>query len=720
MAASFLQSSLLPETLQELAQLAKPTSYADIAALGIVALGSAGYLLRGIAWDKPDPYNHLWYERPQLKDGAARNANKETRNIAQKMEEANKNLVIFWGSQSGTAEGFANRLARECHLRFGLEALAADLSDYDPETITLIPQTKFAIFIMSTFGEGDPSDNTAGFWDYIHKHGDISLSNLRYMAFGLGNSNYKYYNKVIDVVAEALEKFGAKSLMPVGKADDAEGGTEEDFMAWRDDLFAVFRKDLQFEEREIKYDPTLSVVEDESLEPIDLHHGEPVHPRDNAKAAAACSPIKALPIKSSYELFTSKDRNCIHMDLDISHESEIHYKTGDHLAVWPTNPDVEVERLLAVLGLSSRRSIPLSIKSLDAAVKVRVPTPTSAEALFRYYLEICAPVSRDTILSIAQFAPSPAAKLFLTTLGKDKTAYADFLTRTHLNLGRLLELAISTSGDSSPAGAWSGLPLSYLLETLTPTQPRYYSISSSSVVSPRAPSITALVSTSPLPNAPGELVHGLTTNYLLALSQSLSTAPDAPAPHPHGLTYALGGPANLLEGGRLHAHVRKSKFKLPALGSCPLVMVAAGTGLAPFRAFVAERVRLLQMGRPVGEMLLFFGCRHPDEDYIYREEIEEAVRALDGKLKVVTAFSRLSGEKKVYVQDRVAECGDEVTRLIEEGANFYVCGRASMAREVGFKVQDAVKRTKGMGETEVKEWSEALKRRGKWQEDVWG
>jgi sulfite reductase alpha subunit-like flavoprotein len=64
--------------------------------------------------------------------------------------EQNKDVVIFWGSQSGTAEGFANRLARDCHRRFRLEALAADLSDFDPETIALIPKTKLAIFIMST------------------------------------------------------------------------------------------------------------------------------------------------------------------------------------------------------------------------------------------------------------------------------------------------------------------------------------------------------------------------------------------------------------------------------------------------------------------------------------------------------------------------------------------------------------------------------------------
>ncbi|KAF4539528.1 NADPh-cytochrome p450 reductase [Lasiodiplodia theobromae] len=727
--AHILQTPAFQETLKELSKAATPQSYADVAALGVIALGSAGYILRNYTWDKPDPYDYIWYERPQLKNGGALNAKKETRNIAQKLEETNKDLVIFWGSQSGTAEGFANRLARECHLRFGLETMAADLSDFDAETIALIPESKLAIFICSTFGEGDPSDNTAGLWDWLLKSKDISLKNLRYFAFGLGNSNYKYYNRVIDVVVEQLDKFGARPMLPVGRADDAEGGTEEDFMAWKDELFAVFKNELKLEEREIKYEPTLATVEDDSLEPIDLYHGEPLHPRDNPKAAAACSPIKPLSIQNPRELFHTKDRNCVHMELDLTDHAEVKYKTGDHLAVWPTNPDAEVDRLLAALGLTSRAEIPISIKSLDPTLKVKVPTPTTTAALFRYYLEICAPVSRDTILSLSPFAPTPEAKSFLLSLGKDKNAYAQYLARTHLNLGRLLALA-------SPGQTWTSLPLSYVIETLPRLQPRYYSISSSSVISPRHPSITALVSTTPLAaadddNSTPSVIPGLTSNYLLAHAHHHPSNPTRDSSHPNmnGLMYALTGPNGALVSDdknnaaapKLYAHIRKSKFKLPGAGSTPLIMVAAGTGLAPFRGFVAERARLHSMGKEVGRMVLFFGCRRADEDYIYREELEGWEQALGGKLEIVTAFSRENGQPRRYVQDRVDEKMEDVLGLLEAGANFYVCGRASMAREVGRRVGEGMKRKEeGWSEERVKEWSEALKRRGKWLEDVWG
>jgi NADPH-ferrihemoprotein reductase len=156
------------------------------------------------------------------------------------------------------------------------------------------------------------------------------------------------------------------------------------------------------------------------------------------------------------------------------------------------------------------------------------------------------------------------------------------------------------------------------------------------------------------------------------------------------------------------------------MGKTPLVMVAAGTGLAPFRAFLSERCQMLKIGKEVGPMILFFGCRNPNEDYIYREELEEMQTALGDRLRIVTAFSRLQGSPRQYVQDRVAELGEDVVKLIDEGGNFYVCGRAGMAREVERAVAGSMRAMKAWSEDEVNSWSKAIKKKNKWQEDVWG
>ncbi|GAP91379.2 putative NADPH-ferrihemoprotein reductase [Rosellinia necatrix] len=456
-----------PETVSAVLQYSKPQSALDIASLAALGVVSATYLLKGTPWNRPDPYHNVWYERPQFKDGFQSNRPKATRNIAEKLEQTNQRVVIFWGSQSGTAEVFAQKLARECRLRYGLDSIAVDLSDYDPETISQIPEAKLTIFILSTFGEGDPSDNTAGFWEWLHKDpSKVSLPNLQYAAFGLGNSNYKYYNRVVDVVVSSLDKAGAKSFLPLGRADDANGETEEDFLAWKADLFATLEKNLGCHEREIIYTPTLAVREDPSLEPIDLHHGAPLErPSGSQGKSIKTSTVQTFAVTQARELYTTPNRNCVHLELNRGDHSEVRYKTGDYLAVYPIAPDDEVDALLNAMGWKEKASTPLLVDPLEEGTALRIPSPTSANAIFRYYLEVCAPVARDTVKDLAQFAPTPEAKALLLALGKSKAAYNAFTSRNYVTLGRLLAL-------TAPGAVWKDLPLSYLLEIIPATQPR--------------------------------------------------------------------------------------------------------------------------------------------------------------------------------------------------------------------------------------------------------
>ncbi|KAF4459125.1 nadph-ferrihemo reductase [Fusarium albosuccineum] len=85
------------------------------------------------------------------------------------------------------------------------------------------------------------------------------------------------------VVAEALDKAGAQRLMPVGRANDAQGGTEEDFLSWKDDLYTHFQEKLGYEERDIPYEPSIKIVEDESLDVMDLG-GAPGYPQRRLSA----------------------------------------------------------------------------------------------------------------------------------------------------------------------------------------------------------------------------------------------------------------------------------------------------------------------------------------------------------------------------------------------------------------------------------------------------
>ncbi|KAF1929765.1 flavo protein [Didymella exigua CBS 183.55] len=308
----------------------KPLSTADGVAVLLFPFSAFGYLTHGRIWDRPDPNHGVWFERPQLAIGASSGRVAATRDISQKLAEGEYHCVVFWGSQSGTSERFAETIGRECLSHFGINALVADLSDYDAESISKIQSSHFAIFVLSTYGEGDPSDNTAGLWDWIKQVKDKKtiVQNLQYLAFGLGNSNYKYYNRVLDVVVDALDSAGASALMARQKADDANGGTEEDFQAWKDDVFAVFYQ-LGYEQKIVEYQPTIKLTfsgETNNDKAANLATSS------NHQQTSTQSAIVPLTIKSAHELFAAGDRNCIHMELDLGSQ-DIVYKTEDHIGI---------------------------------------------------------------------------------------------------------------------------------------------------------------------------------------------------------------------------------------------------------------------------------------------------------------------------------------------------------------------------------------------------
>lgn len=170
-------------------------------------------------------------------------------------------------------------------------------------------------------------------------------------------------------------------------------------------------------------------------------------------------------------------------------------------------------------------------------------------------------------------------------------------------------------------------------------------------------------------------------------------------------------------GSKVLAHVRKLKFKLPITSSTPLVLTSTGTGFASFHTFLQERAKLHAIGKPVGKIILFFGCRNK-VNFMYREELIEIQNDLHDMLQIITAFSRDC--MKIYAQDRVGGHSSDGIELLDAGANMYICGNASMALEVDIKMADDMSRKKRIDEAEVKTWADSLKKRGRCGADVWG
>lgn len=687
----------------------------DIVVLTALLLGTIAYFTKGTYWAVPkDPY------AGSLANGAASKAGK-SRDILEKMDETGKNCVVFYGSQTGTAEDYAARLAKEASSRFGLKTMTADLEEYDYENLDSFPEDKVAMFVLATYGEGEPTDNAVEFYEFIISE-DVSfsegasaeekpLANLKYVAFGLGNNTYEHYNSMVRNVDKALGKLGAQRIGTAGEGDDGAGTMEEDFLAWKEPMWKALTQAMALEEREAVYEPVLEITEKPDLDADsdEVYLGEPnkSHLEGRQKGPYNSHNPYIAPIVESKELFSVHDRNCLHMDIDIS-GSNLSYTTGDHIAVWPTNAGREVDRFLNILGLSDKRHMVLSVKPLDATAKVPFPSPTTYDAVVRYHMEICAPVSRQFVSSLAPFSPNDTIKAEMTKIGSDKDYFHEQIANRNYNIAQLLHFL-------SQGEKWTNIPFTVLIEGLHKIQPRYYSISSSSLVQKNKISITAVVESIEVPGSP-HVVKGVTTNYLLALKQMQH---GDPSPDPHGLDYAITGPRNKYDGIHVPVHVRHSNFKLPSDPSKPIIMIGPGTGVAPFRGFVQERAKQARDGEAIGRTLLFFGCRKRSEDFIYQNEWEAYKQDMGDNFEMITAFSR-DGPKKVYVQHLLRERAAEIDKLLQQKAYFYVCGdAANMAREVNTVLAQIISEQRGVSESKAEEIVKAMRSSNTYQEDVW-
>jgi NADPH-ferrihemoprotein reductase len=294
----------------------------------------------------------------------------------------------------------------------------------------------------------------------------------------------------------------------------------------------------------------------------------------------------------SRELFqNTQNRNCVHVELGIE-GSGITYQHGDHVGVWPSNPDVEVERLLCALGLSEKRDVVIGIESLDPALaKVPFPVPTTYATVLRHYIDISAVAGRQILGVLAKFAPNPSAEAYLRDLNTRKEEYHAVVTEGCLKLGELLQLAAGNDINAAPTTqntiAWN-IPFDIIVSSVPRLQPRYYSISSSPKLNPNSIHVTCVVLKyeSAGSRIPPRAIFGVGSNFLLNLKYAANgeTAPliseDAGSAMILFPSYAIEGPRGAHREESIYkapVHVRRSTFRLPTNPKSPIIMIGPGT-----------------------------------------------------------------------------------------------------------------------------------------------
>ncbi|KAL5115197.1 hypothetical protein ACEQ8H_006871 [Pleosporales sp. CAS-2024a] len=563
-----------------------------------------------------------------------------------------KPIAIYYGSNTGTCEALANRLASNA-ANHGFMAHVIDNLDAARENL---PTDKPIVVVTASY-EGQPADNAAHFVNWVGTLKDKELENVSYAIFACGHRDWaKTFHKVPKHLDATFEKLGGTRLVEMGSTDAASGNIFTDFETWEDQvLWPALRE--KYGSSEVEGEGSLEATLD-----VDISTPRSTILRQDVREAR----VEEIEVLSGSGVAEKR-----HIEISLS--SDMNYSAGDYLAILPLNPKENIRRATNYFGLSWDSM--LTIQS-DGPTTLPTDIPISATDIFGAYIELAQPASKRNILSLVNATRDQDTKKKLMHLAD--AAFTEEITIKRVSVLDLLERFPSVQ-----------LPLGVFLKMQPPMRVRQYSISSSPLWNPSNVTLTYAVVEAPALSGQGRYV-GVATNYLSQL-----------------------GP-----GDKLHVSVRPSHqaFHLPKDGKhIPIIMIASGTGLAPFRGFIQERAAQLAAGRVLASAVLFYGCHSPDSDLLYQHLLKRWEQL--GAVSLRFAFSRQveASEGCKYVQDRVYHDRAQVIELFDKGAKLFVCG----SREVGDGVQETLikiakekfKKEEGReaDDAKAREWFEGLR-----------
>jgi cytochrome P450/NADPH-cytochrome P450 reductase len=580
----------------------------------------------------------------------------------------NTPLLVLYGSNLGTAEELATRVADLAEVN-GFATRLAPLDDY----IGKLPDEGGVLIFCASYN-GAPPDNATQFVKWLGSGlPKDAFAKVRYAVFGCGNSDWAAtYQSVPRLIDRQLAEHGARAVYARGEGD-ARSDLDGDFDGWFAKLAPLATKEFGIASNFSRS------AEDEPLYSI-----EPVAPSavNAIVALGGISPMKLL-VNSELQNKTganASQRSTRHIEVQLP--SDITYRVGDHLSVVPRNDPTLVDAVARRFGFLPSDQIRLAVAEGRRA-QLPVGEPVSVGRLLADFVELQQVATRKQIQILSEHTRCPVTKpKLLAYLGDDAVSaehYRSDILGKRKSVFDLLE--------EHPA---CELPLHAYLEMLSLLAPRYYSISSSPSVDGTRCSITVGVVEGSASSGRG-IYKGVCSNYL----------------------------AGRRAGETIHATVRETKagFRLPEDASVPIIMIGPGTGLAPFRGFLQERAALKASGAKLGPAMLFFGCRHPDQDYLYADELKSFETG--GIAELHTAFSRAEGPK-TYVQNLVSAQKERVWSLIEQGAIIYVCGDGGkMEPDVKAALVAIHRERSGSDANEGQRWIDDLGTKNRYVLDVW-
>ncbi len=399
--------------------------------------------------------------------------------------------------------------------------------------------------------------------------------------------------------------------------------------------------------------------------------------------------------------------------LMLASESPVEYDPGDVLTIYPKNFPEDVDKFLDMMdwkniadkSLKFVWTRPISATNLSPVPPVLIRTECkilTLRELLTSYLNITAVPRRSFFSSIAHFTQDQSHKERLLEFTKPEYVdeLYDYTTRPRRSIPEVLQEFASVR-----------IPWQLAANVLPELRGRQFSIASGGQLK-RAASGSSyfelLVAIVKYKTVIKKVREGVCTRYLAALSPGTEMI------------------VTLQKGG---LGIKKAESKRP------VVMVGPGTGVAPMRSLIWERlqwaeelgsqsrsqengIRTLNSSSELGESVLFFGSRNKDSDYFYQHEWEDLQRKMP--LRVFTAFSR-DQKRKIYVQDLIKEQSELVFRLLHDsGGILYVCGSSgNMPQAVRVALTEVFKRFGGMPQGMAEEYLQLMEREGRYKQETW-
>ena len=547
-------------------------------------------------------------------------------------------LLVLFGSNSGSCRSFALQLAQDAAKK-GFRAKIGELDDY----VDALPKDSKLIIVTASY-EGQPTNNAKSFVKWLQEDSKQDLSGLEYCVFGCGNKDWFNTYQAIPIFLDTrLSELGAKRFFVRGEAD-----AKADFLgaweSWEENLWTKLETVLEAstsaspQVAQLSMEVVQTPIKLKQLKQTQLRQGKVVANRELANMA--------------HQLGRSKK----HIEIELP--GNMRYRAGDYLTVLPVNTTPNVQRVLSYFSLKEETQ--LILKDTSGISMLPLNYPISVGEILRNYVELGQPITRRQLEFLAQNTPCPPEKMELEQWCQKET-YTKAVFEKRMSLIDVLQRIGSCS-----------ISFDTFLSMLPALQTRQYSISSSPMANPAICSLTVAIVNAPA-WAGQHNYQGVASNYLAGLQVGDSIW--------------------------LETVASKDAFHLPENTNIPVIMVGAGSGLAPFRGFIQERAS----SKAAEKMLLFFGCDHSDVDFLYQDELMAWQK--QGVVDVFPAFSAQELDGVKYVQHRVWKERAQIWDALQQGAVIYVCGDGKyMAPAVKEAFMDIYTEKVKASKSEAEEW----------------